>query len=75
MKKKTVYLSDEILEKLEGCTNLSARLTELIEKGLEYETINKDKLKELNMDTVMQYLIQKYQQRKTKQEEDTVHVR
>ena len=68
MTKKTIYLSDELLEKLEGCTNLSARLTELIEKGLEYEAINKDKLKELNMDTVMQYLIQRYKQRKAKQE-------
>ena len=74
MKKKTIYLSDELLEKLKGCVNLSARLTELIEKGLEYEAINKDKLKELNMDTVMEYLIQKYQQRKAKRGADTVHV-
>ena len=75
MNKKTIYLSDETLEKLRGCTNLSARLTELIEKGLEYEAMNKDKLKELNMDTVMQFLIDKYQQRKTKRGADTVHVR
>lgn len=60
MHKKTIYLSDELLEQIGENNNLSARIIDLIHKGLDYEKNKSDKL---TMKDVMEFLIATYQKK------------
>lgn len=60
MKKVTVYLPDTLAEQIGECRSLSARIIELVGKGLEYETTKLDKI---TLKDALGFIAQYYQKK------------
>ena len=63
MHKKTVYLSDDLLNRIGETKNLSARIIELINEGLEYEA---GKINKITLNDITKFFVIRYQAQQSK---------